>query len=159
MMYGDANAQALVVLNASTDLVEEIVDWLLSRADEAGFTSYPVSGHGTDHAGLSAAEQVAGRERRQQFLVQVAGLDVDDFLADARRAFGTVSIRYWILPLVAAGHLDDGPPHGAQDNIGAPSASSEQRRRYIAEHREEMRMRAQEQGRPLEELEETERPE
>lgn len=112
-MNGDSNTQTLLVLNTPTDLVEEIVDWLLSRADETGFTSYPVSGHGTDHAGLSAAEQVAGRERRQQFLVQVAARDVDEFLADARLAFGTVSIRYWILPLLAAGHLDDGPPGAA----------------------------------------------
>jgi len=106
-MNGDANAQALVVLNAPTALVEDIVDWLLSRGDEAGFTSYPVSGHGTDHADLSAAEQVAGRERRQQFMVEMAARDVDRFLADACRTFGTVSIRYWVIPLAAAGHLDD----------------------------------------------------
>lgn len=97
--------QALVVLNAPPNLEESVIDWLLARDDGAGFTSFPVFGHSTSHSHLSAAEQVSGRERHQQFQIQLGADAVDSFVSDIRKSFGAAGIRFWILPLHASGHL------------------------------------------------------
>ncbi len=100
--YGD---EALVVLNGPPEIEEPLVDWLLAREDSTGFTSFPVSGHSTCHNGLSLAEQVSGRQRRQQFQVQIRRDGVDAFLENAGKLFGTAGIRFWVLPLSSSGHL------------------------------------------------------
>ena len=97
--------QALVVLNVPPNLEETIVDWLLARDEGVGFTSFPVFGHSTSHIHLSAAEQVSGRERRQQFQIQVGNEAVDRFVDDIKKSFSAAGIRFWILPLYASGHL------------------------------------------------------
>ena len=97
--------EALIVLNVPPNLEETIVDWLLARGDGAGFTSFPVFGHSTRHDGLSPAEQVSGRQRRQQFQVQIGKDAVDAFIDDARAALGNAGVHFWVLPLYAGGHL------------------------------------------------------
>jgi hypothetical protein len=100
----DARAEeVLVVLNVPPSLEEAVVDWLLARKESTGFTSFPVSGHSTRHEGLSLAEQVSGRQARQQFQVQIAATAVGQFLEEARHAFGAAGIHYWALPLLAGG--------------------------------------------------------
>lgn len=102
----DASTQSvLVVLNVPPSLEETVVDWLLAREDSTGFTSFPVFGHSTSHDGLSLAEQVTGRQRRQQFQVLLAEHTVDAFLEDARRSLGAAGIRYWAIPLMATGRF------------------------------------------------------
>ncbi len=97
--------EVLIVLNGPPGIEEPLVDWLLAREDSTGFTSFPVSGHSTCHVGLSSAEQVSGRQRRQQFQVQIRRDAVDTFLDNAGKSFGTAGIRYWVLPLSSCGHL------------------------------------------------------
>lgn len=97
--------EALVTLNAPPELEEPIVDWLLARQDSTGFTSFPVYGHSTSHDGLSPAEQVSGRQRRQQFQIQIRADGVDVFIANIRKSFGTAGIHFWVLPLTLGGHL------------------------------------------------------
>lgn len=97
--------QALIVLNVPPSLEESVVDWLLARDDGTGFTSFPVFGHGASHSSLSAAEQVSGRERRQQFQVQLDAASVDHFMHDIEHVFGTAGMRFWVLPLTATGHF------------------------------------------------------
>jgi hypothetical protein len=97
--------EALIVLNAPPDLEEPVVDWLLARDDSTGFTSFPVFGHSTSHEGLSAAEQVSGRQRRQQFQIQIRAGAVKPFLDDIRRSFGAAGIHFWVLPLSQGGQL------------------------------------------------------
>jgi len=98
--------QALIVLNAPPKLEEPVVDWLLSRGDGAGFTSFPVFGHSASHEHLSPAEQVSGRQRRQQFQVQIRTERVEAFLDDFRISFGTADTHFWVLPLIAGGSLE-----------------------------------------------------
>ncbi len=97
--------EALIVLNVPPNLDETIVDWLLAREGASGFTSFPVFGHSTSHDGLSAAEQVSGRQRRQQFQIQICQDAVDTFIDDARLAFGNAGVHFWVLPLYSGGHL------------------------------------------------------
>jgi hypothetical protein len=101
------STEALVVLNVPPELEEAVVDWLLERVGGAGFTSFEVSGHSTSHQGLSVAEQVSGRQRRQQFQVQIDADVVQGFLSDARDSLGAAGIRYWVLPVLQAGRLGE----------------------------------------------------
>lgn len=98
--------QALIALNTPPSLEEAVVDWLLARGDGAGFTSFPVFGHSASHEGLSPAEQVAGRRRRQQFQIQIRAERVNAFLQDFRTSFGKVDIHFWVFPLVAGGRFE-----------------------------------------------------
>lgn len=102
-------AELLVVLNVPPNLEGPVVDWLLAREESTGFTSFPVFGHSTRHDDLSPAEQVSGRQRRQQFQVQIRQDSVDSFLQDARNDLGSAGIHFWVLPLIAGGHLKGTP--------------------------------------------------
>ncbi len=104
-MTDSKHTEALITLNAPPDLEEPIVDWLLAREHSTGFTSFPVYGHSTSHDGLSPAEQVSGRQRRQQFQIQIRAENVDVFIDDIRKSFGTAGIHFWVLPLTLGGHL------------------------------------------------------
>ena len=104
-MTTSATEDVLVVLNILPALEERIVDFLLARRG-AGFTSFPVSGHSTRHEGLSAAEQVTGQQRRQQFSVQMPADSVDGFLAELRGSLGAADVRFWVLPVLRSGTFD-----------------------------------------------------
>ncbi len=104
-MTNSTHTEALVVLNAPPDLEEPIIDWLLAREDSTGFTSFPVYGHSASHAGLSPAEQVSGRRRRQQFQIQIRADDVDGFIDKIQKSFGAAGIHFWVLPMSMGGHL------------------------------------------------------
>jgi len=106
--------QALVVLNVPPSLEEAVVDWLLEHRGRNGFTSRVVHGHSTSHLDLSAAEQVSGRQRRLQFDIQMAGATVKDFLNSAREQYGRADVRYWVLPLFAAGTFDPSDADGQE---------------------------------------------
>lgn len=101
------STEALVVLNVPPELEETVVDWLLKRVGGVGFTSFAVSGHSTSHDDLSAAEQVSGRQRRQQFQMQIDADVVQGFLSDARDTLGGTDIRYWVLPVTQTGRLGE----------------------------------------------------
>ncbi len=97
--------EVLVVLNVPPSIEEVVVDWLLGQDARIGFTSFPVSGHSTRHDNLSAAEQVSGRQSRQQFQVQITADEVSRFIDDAEGSFGAAGIHFWILPVLAGGTL------------------------------------------------------
>ncbi len=99
------NSESLVILNAPPGIEEALVDWLLARKGGAGFTSSPVQGHSTRHDHLSIAEQVSGRQRRQQFQVQMPSAAVDEFLDGLRSSLGAAGIHFWVLPISRSGHL------------------------------------------------------
>ncbi len=106
-MTDDRHTRVLVVLNAPPSLEDHVLDWLVSRPEGTGFTSMRVSGHGADPKELSIAEQVAGRQQRVRFEVLMSSAEADEFLKEAAEALGTAAIRYWALPVLAAGHLGD----------------------------------------------------
>jgi hypothetical protein len=104
-MTESTHTEALIVLNAPPDLEEPIVDWLLAKEGSAGFTSFPVYGHSASHDGLSPAEQVSGRQRRQQFQIQIPASDVDGFIDSIQKSFGAAGIHFWVLSLTRGGRL------------------------------------------------------
>ncbi len=95
----------LVTLTVAPAIESAVVDWLLDRPESAGFTSLPVSGHSARHEGLSAVEQVTGRQRRVQFQVHMAPTALAAFLAAARERFGGTDAHYWVAPIMGGERL------------------------------------------------------
>lgn len=100
-----SDSQVLVVLTSSPAIESELVDWLLSREDEIGFTSCAVHGHSANYDHLSIAEQVIGRQRRQQIQILLQHSLLGNFLSSLAADFGDADLHYWVVPVLAGGHL------------------------------------------------------
>ncbi|HVY67121.1 MAG TPA: DUF3240 family protein, partial [Gammaproteobacteria bacterium] len=74
-------ATVVVTLNVAPVAEERVIDWLLGRAEVAGFTSVAVFGHGASHDDLSVAEQVTGRQRRVAIRFEIAAEALEPLLA------------------------------------------------------------------------------
>jgi hypothetical protein len=97
--------QVLVVITSPPSLESQLVDWLLSQDSDTGFSSTAVHGHSTRHDHLSIAEQVSGRQRRLQFQIQLGGNRLKDFLETLESEFAGADLHYWVVPVLAGGHL------------------------------------------------------
>jgi hypothetical protein len=96
----------LLVLIVSPSVEHAVVDWLLENETVPGFTSQPISGHGSSPHALTTAEQVAGRQRQVQFQLHLPEATARTLVTALRRDFRGSGMHYWILPLLEAGHLD-----------------------------------------------------
>ena len=99
------DSQVLVVLTSSPAVENELIDWLLSREDEIGFTSCAVHGHSANYDHLSIAEQVIGRQRRHQIQVLLQQSLLDEFLSSLVAELGDIDLHYWVVPVLAGGRL------------------------------------------------------
>ncbi len=91
--------QALVVITTAPTLEEPLIDWLLAREHQAGFTSMPVFGHSSRQDHLTSAEQVSGRQHRLQFQIQLALASAESFVREMRKEFEGADLHYWIQPV------------------------------------------------------------
>lgn len=96
--------QGLLILIASPQLEEMLVDILLLQTAISGFTSSKVSGHGTAYgqgdggATQSIVEQVTGRQQRVQFMMHAAISDLQDLVASLKAQFKNTDIHYMLVP-------------------------------------------------------------
>ena len=97
--------ECLLVLIVTPKIENAMVDWLLERDDVPGFTSLPINGHGASVHSLSASEQVAGRQRQIMFQLHLPRTAADVLIEAVRGAFGGSGMHYWLMPLLASGHL------------------------------------------------------
>ncbi len=95
----------IVALNVAPALEERVVDWLLEREEDAGFTSYVANGHSSDHGHLSVAEQVSGRQRRLEFRIELPADSLDTFVGGLKAAFGGADVYFVVTPVIRSGHL------------------------------------------------------
>lgn len=116
--------QVLVVLTSPPVLESQLIDWLLSREDEIGFTSCAVHGHSANYDHLSIAEQVIGRQRRQQIQILLQRSLLDIFLESLVSEFSGTDLHYWVVPVLAGGSLNDNYSREAQA-IGMELSSEE----------------------------------
>lgn len=103
-MTEDHAARGLLILIVTPRLEDVLVDFLLQQDTVSGFTTTPVSGHGTGHGleRLSLVEQVTGRQNSLQFTLH-AGLPVLHALINEIKAkFQNTGMHYILLPVVAA---------------------------------------------------------
>ncbi len=96
----------LLHLNCSPKVEDSLAEWLLERAEVSGFTSLPVFGHGSSEHSMSMAEQVAGRSRRVMFLLELPEPMARTLTEAVRAEFKGSGLHYWLLPMLAAGHID-----------------------------------------------------
>jgi hypothetical protein len=96
----------LLHLIVSPKIEDALAEWLLERDDVPGFSSAPVSGHGSSERSMTLAEQVAGRSRRVMFFMHVPQDAARRLLDDLRDTFRGSGLHYWVLPVVDFGHLD-----------------------------------------------------
>jgi len=104
-MNASMNGQVLAVLAVPPALESQLVDWLLLREGGTGFSSTPIHGHSTRHEHLSIAEQVSGKQRRVQFQIQLDAARLDEFLSGLHQDFSGADLHYWVVPVLAGGHL------------------------------------------------------
>lgn len=98
----------LVLLNlvAAPAVEDAIADWLLACPDLAGFTSLPVAGHGSSVHSMTLAEQVAGRRQEVLFQCYVPAGLAERLIRGLRADFAGSGLHYWLVPVLAAGHLE-----------------------------------------------------
>lgn len=104
-MTGTLPEQVLVTIISPPSLENQLVDWLLLQNGGTGFSSAIIHGHSSHHDHLSIAEQVSGRQKRLQFEVQFSSDRLKDFLGSLKRDFAGADLHYWVLPVLAGGHL------------------------------------------------------
>lgn len=95
--------KCLVMLFSPPALEESIVDWLLENSSISGFSTTESYGHGQRSSALSLLEQVTGRQRRIQFIVETNQNVAAVLLKDLGKNF--VGLHYMVVPLLIAGRL------------------------------------------------------
>jgi len=102
----DATDQpVLLTLVVPPDVEESVVDWVLARGEDEGFSTMSGHGHGVSQAVLSVAEQVAGRQARTFVEIQLPLGRARELLVELGRDFHRAGFHYWIAPLIEAGPL------------------------------------------------------
>jgi hypothetical protein len=100
------NENCLLNLVVTPEVEDAVADWLLEYPAVTGFSSCPISGHGSSEQSMTLAEQVAGRRRQQLFQMHLSCADAQALLADIKQAFRGSGMHYWLLPAIDAGHVD-----------------------------------------------------
>ncbi|MES2014088.1 MAG: DUF3240 family protein [Pseudomonadota bacterium] len=95
--------KCLVTLYAPPALEETLVDFLLENDEIGGFSTTEAYGHGQRPSGMTLLEQVTGRQRRIQFMVETEQVYVATLLELLGKKF--VGLHYMVTPLLAAGRL------------------------------------------------------
>jgi hypothetical protein len=98
--------QCLLSLIVSPAIENAVIDWLLERDDIPGFTSVPISGHGTSTDTLSLSEQVAGHRRQILFRMCVPAAVANTVITEVQISFRGSGMHYWLIPVLASGHID-----------------------------------------------------
>ncbi|MFW5443448.1 MAG: DUF3240 family protein [Methylococcaceae bacterium] len=93
----------LITLNVPPSIEGAIVDSLLGFETEHGFSSLPVSAHDHLNEGLSATEQVTGRQRKIRFQMYIAKQDLTALLDHLKTEFSGSGINYWVIPVIEKG--------------------------------------------------------
>jgi hypothetical protein len=95
----------LLSLIVAPAVEDTLVDWLLARRENIGFTSFPVYGHGASEQAMTQAEKVTGRKKQILFQTylnrQQSKVIVDALITD----FKGSGMHYWTVPLIEGGHI------------------------------------------------------
>lgn len=93
----------LVMLFATPALEESLVDWLLENESISGFSTTESYGHGQRASSMSLFEQVTGRQRRIQFLIEINEGLVGSLLNALEANFP--GLHFMVIPVLSAGRL------------------------------------------------------
>jgi hypothetical protein len=93
----------LVMLFATPALEESLVDWLLENESISGFSTTESHGHGQRASSMSLFEQVTGRQRRIQFLIETDQSLASLLLQSLKLSFP--GLHFMVIPVLSAGRL------------------------------------------------------
>jgi len=96
----------LLNLVVSPEVEDTVADWLLLQETVTGFSTYPISGHGSSERAMSLAEQVAGKRRQTLFQLLLPCAQARLLLEGVRRDFRGSGMHYWLMPVFDSGHLE-----------------------------------------------------
>lgn len=96
----------LLNLVVSPEVEDMVTDWLLAHVAVGGFSSHPIAGHGSSEHAMTLAEQVAGRRRQILFQMHLPSTEANRLLEGIKHEFHGSGMHYWLLPILASGHLD-----------------------------------------------------
>lgn len=99
------NEKVLLSLVVSPMVEDAIVDLLLEAEMVSGFTSYAINGHGSSIHSMTAAEQVAGRQRKILFQTHLQQQNLLALLDQLAAGFKGSGMHYWVTPLIETGQL------------------------------------------------------
>lgn len=95
----------LLTIYVPPTLEETLEDWLLENEAISGFSTMEGFGHGSRPSGMTLLEQVTGRQRRVQFLIETDLQVAAQMLSNLREKFAGVGLHYMLTPLLEAGSL------------------------------------------------------
>jgi hypothetical protein len=95
----------LLTIYVPPTLEETLEDWLLENEAISGFSTMEGFGHGSRPSGMTLLEQVTGRQRRVQFLIETDSQVAAQMLSNLREKFAGVGLHYMLTPLLEAGSL------------------------------------------------------
>jgi hypothetical protein len=93
----------LITFNVPPSLEEALVDFLLMREAEQGFSSFAINAHHHSHQSLSLAEQVSGRQKKIRFQLYVEARHLAGLLMQLKQEFAGAGMQYWVLPVIEQG--------------------------------------------------------
>jgi len=96
----------LLNLVVSPEVEDTVTDWLLAHGAVGGFSSHPISGHGSSEHSMTLAEQVAGRRRQVLFQMHLPCAEAQNLLEGIKTDFHGSGMHYWLLPILESGHVD-----------------------------------------------------
>jgi hypothetical protein len=95
----------LLTIYVPPTLEETLEDWLLENEAISGFSTMEGFGHGSRPSGMTLLEQVTGRQRRVQFLIETDSQVAAQMLSNLREKFAGVGLHYMLTPLLEAGSV------------------------------------------------------
>lgn len=95
----------VLMIFASPALEETLIDWLLENDAIGGFSTMHGFGHGSRPSSMSLLEQVAGRQRRVEFVIATTDETANRLVEDLRERFSGSGLHYMVMPLIAGGEL------------------------------------------------------
>jgi hypothetical protein len=98
------NDQLLIVMVADA-IREDLIDALIQCELIGGFSQYEINGYSREHSRYDLSEQVAGYRRLCRFEIQHASAQEAELLALVRSICSASQARYWVVPILSAGHL------------------------------------------------------
>lgn len=97
--------ECLLTIFAPPALEETLVDWLLEEERIHGFSTSEMFGHGERQSSMTLLEQVTGRQRRVQFLVQTDTSTAADMIRHLREHYAGSGLHYFLTPVIENGRI------------------------------------------------------
>lgn len=104
-MKGTDMEICLLVIYAPPALEETLVDWLLENESVSGFSTTEAYGHGQRQTGMSLLEQVTGRQRRVQFMIETGRETAMKLVAVLKQKFNGTGLHFQLVPVLEAGQV------------------------------------------------------